>query len=69
MRIRVLAASAVLAAALATTTIPAIANEPSSTPVPAATADDLGWGVIGPGSSPSPTPTPTDLPTGDLGWG
>ena len=56
MKIRLLAAGAALAAALAIPAIPA-------------SADDLGWGSPGSGATPTPSPSPTARPNGDLGWG
>ena len=66
MRIRVLAASAALAAALAVPVVPAVADEGSATSVPAVT-EELGRGAAGAGSA--QLPTPAALAANDLGWG
>ena len=75
MKIRILAASAVLAGSLVVAAIPASADE-SSAPVPTpaptepANPEDLGWGRAGaPTPAPTPASTPTHLASGDLGWG
>ncbi|MGW2837286.1 hypothetical protein ACWCWD_06195 [Streptomyces sp. NPDC001493] len=66
-RIRILAASAILAAGLAATAIPASAEETSTT-TPVATPADLGWGSTGSDAA-TPSPTPTTVHPLDLGWG
>ncbi|MGW1440271.1 hypothetical protein ACWD7M_34125 [Streptomyces griseus] len=68
MKLRLLAASTLLAAALTMPAIPAIADDAGSHSPAPTTTDDLGWGSA-PAATPTPTSTPTNRPSGDLGWG
>ncbi|MFE7751166.1 hypothetical protein [Streptomyces sp. NPDC057428] len=66
MRIRILAASAVLAAALAAPAVPAVADEGGTHLESTTVTEELEQGAAGP--SPSPAPTAPAAKT-DLGWG